>query len=369
LRLLLVSHPFLRAELGAAQVATQLGAALRARGHDVVVWSPEPLPSNAHWWNLAEVRRRAIERFIAETGPFDAIDAPAISIDPGVRGQAIAIARSVQPDFSYMALELREELKRRPSFRLPMHALHSLRLRRNISRGWRLADRILCLGELEQAALIRRHPRWASKIDRYLHAVDPKLREHLFEVRRTRAPRDSGAGIRFLWIGRWAAHKGTRTLVRFLARRSLEKPVDRFTIAGCGAVAERDVPPHLLAEGRVRVIPSFTRAELPALLAAHDAGLFTSIAEGWGLSLGEMLESGMPVYATRAGGAADLAPYFPRSLRPFPPPLDVAPAIPGEPESTGYFEEFTWDRIALDYELSLVRAANERKLAPRGFTG
>lgn len=40
----------------------------------------------------------------------------------------------------------------------------------------------------------------------------------------------------------------------------------------------------------------------------YDAGLFTSEAEGWGLSLNEMLESDMPVFATEVGGVRDLRP-------------------------------------------------------------
>jgi glycosyltransferase involved in cell wall biosynthesis len=111
--------------------------------------------------------------------------------------------------------------------------------------------------------------------------------------------------------------------------------------------------------GRVRLVSSFSRAELPDLLAAHDAGLFTSSVEGWGLSLNEMLESGLPVYATAAGAVDDLRPYFPVSLRPFPPP--ELPPLPGEGledlAANGYYERFNWDRIGRDYERQALRAA------------
>ena len=64
-----------------------------------------------------------------------------------------------------------------------------------------------------------------------------------------------------------------------------------------------------------------------------------------------MLESGLPVFATRAGGTADLAPYFPTALRPFPPPEDVD--FSGTPEdlaTNGYFARFTWASVAREYE-------------------
>jgi len=69
------------------------------------------------------------------------------------------------------------------------------------------------------------------------------------------------------------------------------------------------------------------------------------------LSLNEMLESGMTVFATRAGGVADLAPYFPQSLRPFPPPLDFSPPLPPENlAANGYLQRFSWQGIAAGYE-------------------
>jgi hypothetical protein len=96
------------------------------------------------------------------------------------------------------------------------------------------------------------------------------------------------------------------------------------------------------------VLPRYGRETLPALLASHDAGLFTSVAEGWGLSLQEMLESGLPVYATHVGAAVDLAPYFPRSLRPFPPLEPLERIDPGGQPRDDYDERFTWDAIASD---------------------
>lgn len=351
MRILLVSHPALTAELGAAQIALRLAAGLRALGHDAAAWSPEPLPPDTRWWNLWVRQRRAIERYAAEHGPFDLIDTPAISASAALARHGPLLVRSLQPELHYVVQAAWGDLRHRlpPSPRALAHALLSPPRAGAIVAGWRRARAILCLGRRELAWMRRRFPGWSGKMGFYVCAPSAEEQAALAEVRSHRTV-PSGPGVRFLWIGRWAAHKGTRRLLRFLAGRLAAAPADRFTIAGCGSMAACEMPPDWLRTGRVRLVPSFPRSELPALLASHDAGLFTSTVEGWGLSLNEMLESGLPVYATAAGAVDDLRPYFPNSLLPFPPPERIETAAPEDLESNGYFERFNWDRIARDYE-------------------
>jgi glycosyltransferase involved in cell wall biosynthesis len=110
------------------------------------------------------------------------------------------------------------------------------------------------------------------------------------------------------------------------------------------------LPAELMRSGQLRVIENFQRAELTSILAEHDVGLFTSWVEGWGLCLNEMLESGMPVYATCAGGVVDLKPYFVGALRPFPPPTDadIDTRIPAA-DWKQYYGAFSWSRVARQY--------------------
>ena len=89
--------------------------------------------------------------------------------------------------------------------------------------------------------------------------------------------------------------------------------------------------------------------------------------EGWGLNLNEMLESGLPVYATRAGAVDDLEPYFPSSLRSFPPPERIEPAPLEDLEANGYFQRFTWGAIARDYERQVAALFEEKTC--RGSVG
>jgi glycosyltransferase involved in cell wall biosynthesis len=360
MRLLIASYAPLTAEFGAAQLALNLAAALSARGHDARVWSPEPPQAGERSWDRPRRQRRELADFLARHGPFDALDMPVTKASRDLARQGRLVVRSIQPELHYLAQDVRADLGRRfpPSPGSVAHAMMAPPRAAAILAGWRRARFILCMGTIELAWMRRRFPCWASKMGCYVCAPSPAERPLLAEIRRGRPAQPDAGRLRFLWIGRWAAHKGTRRLVRWIADRSAAAPHDTFTLAGCGHAAERDLPPEWLRSGRVRLVPSFPRAQIPALLASHDAGVFTSSVEGWGLSLNEMLESGLPVFATEAGAVADLKPFFPRSLRPFPPPVRIEPWPRQEDlAANGYLDRFDWDAIARSYE--------EAVLAPR----
>jgi glycosyltransferase involved in cell wall biosynthesis len=355
-RILLICHAPLAAELGASQIALGLAAGLRERGHDAVAWSPAPVPPGPPWQTFRRRQRDAVERYVAANGPFDVIDTPVTTATPALARAGLLVVRSIQPELRYLRHSLAESLRRRPGPRTLAHALAMIPVTAGILAGWRRARLILCLGHGERAWMRRHFPRWQDKLGVYVPTLLDAEHAALKEVRRTRPSVLPGPGVRFLWIGRWTAHKGIRRLQRFLAERFAAFPADTCTLAGCGPEAERDLADWARA-GRVRLLPSFPRSGLPALLAAHDAGLFTSEAEGWGLSINEMLESGLPVYATPEGAAADLPPFFPTALRPFPPPPEaVLPGFPeGEP-ADGYEEVFSWLAIAGEYERQVLAA-------------
>jgi glycosyltransferase involved in cell wall biosynthesis len=364
MRILIVSHPALERESGAAQLALNLAAALCQRGHEAVAWSPEPLPPGTRWWNLHQRQRRAIERFAAREGPFDVIESPAVSATRRLARAGALVVRDVQPELLYLGYELKRQLGARvfPSPRTALHALGGGLLAGALVAGWRRARLIFCLGSRERAWMAGAFPRWEPKLRCYVTALADAEKEALAAVRRRRPGFErEREGTRFLWIGRWAPHKGTAALMAFLgARAARAGSADRFTLAGCGPAAERELPAQWLESGRVRVLPDFRRDELPELLAGHDAGLFTSEIEGWGICLNEMLESGLPVFATTAGGVDDLRPYFPEALRPFPPPerFDLHP--PAEDlEANGYHARFNWPAVARSYEEQVLAALPE----------
>ena len=366
MRILLVSHPPLRPEFGAAQLAIELASALRARGHDAIAWSPEPLPRggkiDAHLGGHFKRQRQAIERHVAEAGPFDVIDLPALSVTRTLAAAGFVVARSIQPDLLYLAASLRERIRHRPfSPLVPLEMLRAARLTAALHAGFRRADVLLCLGRAERDWMARRTPAFGPKLATYVAALSADDRGALADVRSARRLRDPAAGLRFLWLGRWVAQKGPHRLLAWFAARSRSysndrHPHDRLTIAGCGNLDLPRRARELAAAGRLRIVPHYERTALPDLLAEHDVGLFTSVAEGWGLSLHEMIESGLPVYATPAGGAPDLADALPRTVRPFPPPdrIDAADLAIDDLDVSGYFERFSWPRIAEEYERLLV---------------
>jgi glycosyltransferase involved in cell wall biosynthesis len=357
MKILVVCHPPLSPEYGGAQSGMNLASALASRGHEAVAWSPAPLPPGTRWWNLNRRRIAAIESFAAAHGPFDVIDTPAITASSRLARSGPLVVRSVQPELLYPIHDLRAQWISRPSVRTLAHTVFGCFSAATVLGGWRRAHLIFCLGSTERGWMRRRFPALAPKLRSYDCALSAEDKAMLAGVRQRRsAPAATAApGTRFLWIGRWSPHKGTATLLRFLGGRLGSCPADTFTLAGCGPAAEGALPPEWLRSGRVRLVPSFPRAELPALLARHDAGLFTSDVEGWGLCLNEMLESGLPVFATTAGGVEDLRPFFPESLRPFPPPAELTLGPPAEDlASNGYHSRFDWAAIARSYEEEVV---------------
>lgn len=350
MRVLIVVLGPLDAEFGAAQIGLNLVEALCARGVDARAWSPRPIPEDVPWWRQMAWMRRRLDEFIAAEGPFDIIDAPPVANTAAVRRHGIAVARSVQPDLHYLWVEARA----RHAGRLDLvkrlsEGLHTLYLSALVVAGWYRARHIVCLGSVELAWMRKTFPWWRRKASMYVSAPRPQDRESLAAVRRNRRF-DAARGHRFLWLGRWTPHKGTAALLQFIRRRTLENDADTFTIAGCGDDAARQIDRDLCDSGRVKIIPSYRRSELPELLAEHDIGVFTSIVEGWGLTMQEMLESGLTVYATATGAAVDLGEHFPRSLRDFDGLNTECCDIEANPEpDAAYFARFTWTAIADRY--------------------
>jgi glycosyltransferase involved in cell wall biosynthesis len=357
MRILIVAFCPLIPELGAGQMALNLAGALRQRGHDIVCWWPGEPPRGIRWWRHTAWRRRKLAQFVREEGPFDLVDAPPVAVTRRLAALVSVVARSTQPDLRYLWGETKEGLRfllRRPQ-RALAGLVHAGYLAALIVLGWHRARAIMCLGSLELAWMRRYLPWLRRRLHVYMNALGDEDRRSLSALRVARV-QTKESGTRFLWIGRWRPHKGTRRLVQFLLGWLPAHTQDTVTIAGYGMGAEGDVPSEFVTTGQVRLVQSYTRAELLDLLRSHDAGLFTSVVEGWGLSLNEMLESGMSVFATEAGAVADLRRCCARGLRPFPPPVDF---VPGDAETyicgDLYSVTFSWPRIAESYEALIMR--------------
>ncbi|NJK65087.1 MAG: glycosyltransferase family 4 protein [Synechococcaceae cyanobacterium SM2_3_1] len=356
MNILIITHAPLSPKYGAAQAAINLSESLRGRNHRVTLWSPLPLLEKNG--KLGKIRRVALMRekvnqYLAlSKEKYDVVDAPPSLITIPLRQSAdLLLARSVQPDIQYLLSHYRDLLKFNAKL-LTHAALHTVSLPEKIKdviMGWYLADNIFCLGSLELKWMQTYFPFWNQKFKSYMNALSKYDQQALTEIRFQRqvaCESDQNCGISFLWIGRWVAHKGYQRLLQFIRQRAYNFPSDTFTIAGCGNIT---LPPdldQLRLREQIKIIPQFERERLRSLLSDHQVGLFTSIVEGWGLSLNEMLESGMPVYATEAGGVPDLKAFFPEHLRPFPPAESARINATPNFNLGRYYDHSTWDATA-----------------------
>jgi len=339
-------------EQGASQIALSLCDALIAAGQKSEVQGLGGSSGSSRVLAPLSRGRRASTTMALSAGALDAVDLPAQFVTPALARMTKVVARSVQPEHGYVT-SMRSGQRKLAIWhvRRLVHRFHEQRVLKGIERGRRIAHRILCLGTAELEEVVRRQPDLKRKAAAYVAAPSEKERALLrlvAQARRIQSRRTENAD--YLWIGRWAAHKGTHRVIRFVAEFLRTHPGASLTIAGAGDLADHPVVSWLAREDRVRVVPRYNREELPCLLKEHDAGLFTSEIEGWGLSLQEMLESGLPVFATRTGAFQDLAPWFPSQLREFPP--EEGALLP-ESESveafSRYAARFNWQQIAADY--------------------
>lgn len=362
-RVLIVCPAPLEMEYGAGQMALNLARALRDLGHQVDLWTPR----EGAWWSRHQRMRQELEAFLVAEERYDVIDAPAYLITSAVARNAIVVARSVQPDLQYMLVERWNDAKHVPRqlaaglrtlARLSAYLVYDAWLTVLILQGWARASYILCLGSLEYRWMHRHMPFFRSKLHRYVNALAVDEQKRLTAVRSSR--RTGSGPTKFLWIGRWSAHKGTARLLKFVEARCLEFPEDRFTIAGFGIIPENDAD-KLASLSAVRLVPRFPRSALTELLAVHDVGLFTSEVEGWGLVLNEMIEAGMTVCAVESGGVPDLRSYT-KALTSFPPSVGARFSL-APPPSPEYYHDCSWATIAARYESAFFTPA-QMKDAP-----
>jgi glycosyltransferase involved in cell wall biosynthesis len=349
MRVVIASTGALSRELGTGQVHGSLADGLRALGHDVHIWTPTLL-TPGHWTVGPFRLREQWREYVRTLGGVDVVDSPPILASARDGHSARWVCRSTQPDILYTLETARDQ--RASSFvgvaRATMLVGLAAALAATFYEAWTVSDVIMCHTRSECRRVARACPWIRAPMATWDGALSDADRAALDAVRRARQPRPAGSPTRYLWVGRWVAAKGTRRLLEFLAER-LAETRDEFTVAGCGEAGVEALA-RLTHWPRLRVVPSFTRAELPALLARHDAGLFTSEAEGWGLVLNEMIEAGMPVYATDAGGVEALRAILPESLPAFPPPIGAElPPPPPDDAYRRYHERFSWKAVTARY--------------------
>ncbi len=342
-------------------MATLLAAGLRARGHEAVEFETGLPPSGVPWWRTWRWHQRRVEGFVTRQARFDALDMPAILAGRAVARNAPLIVRSVQPELRYLGVEVEGHLRRgiHNPLRAAASILYAARIALAVVQAWRRARLVLCLGTPEHEWMARRWPALRPRLRCYFSAPPPEEQAAFRRIRSTRGM--GGPGSRWLWVGRWVDHKGTGPLLSLVRNRLQRHAGEQFTIAGCGASGEVAVRREFGDEPRIALRPFFDRTELRDLLLEHDRGLSTSLAEGWGLNLQEMLEAGLTVHATREGAFADLVPFFPETLWPLPPSAQLEPlGCVDEERMPDYYSRFSQAAVTQSYEEAVGTALGRR---------
>jgi glycosyltransferase involved in cell wall biosynthesis len=149
-----------------------------------------------------------------------------------------------------------------------------------------LADRILVGSEFAAGAVrqFAEGPAIAAKVEVLEYCYD----DLLFGALPAPSPMPAGRPVRFLFLGQAIPRKGIHLALEAISRF----PPNEAELTIVGALK---IPPGVFSPyaDRVRYLPTVPRAEVPALMAAHDVLLFPTYFEGAGLVLYEALAAGM----------------------------------------------------------------------------
>jgi glycosyltransferase involved in cell wall biosynthesis len=109
-------------------------------------------------------------------------------------------------------------------------------------------------------------------------------------------------------VGRWAARKGIRELLKVFRIMKESRSDITFVLVGWGpmeAEVRRKIRSYGL-NGKVLLIKNPEHSEMQKLVATADLAMFHSYWEGYGLTFGEALSSGTPCVLTDVGGASEM---------------------------------------------------------------
>ena len=118
----------------------------------------------------------------------------------------------------------------------------------------------------------------------------------------------TGDPATFLFVGRLDPVKGLRVLLDAFATARARMPGIRLRIIGDGA-DRAFVEAEAARVGGIEVMGYRSQSEVAATLAASDALVLPSFAEGVPVALMEAMAAGRPVIATRVGGVAELVDH------------------------------------------------------------
>jgi glycosyltransferase involved in cell wall biosynthesis len=309
MRILFCSQTNLSRELGASKVLIELAEEMEQLGWKCELISPSDLfpgvqPQHGEY---PERLRQYLQR---RAGEFDVVDYdhnhlpfPRDEFSP----QTLFVARSVllAHHFEQIAIPSRKSLK--DKIRLLIYSRHdsarSLEERARAHRTVCEADLVNVANEHDRAELIRRGLP-ADKIVVIPYGLS-RHRRPMFDSIDENPPRQP----RVTFVGTFDTRKGATDFPQIVSEVCAAVPGVTFRLLGTG-VGEREVLAHFpkRLRGQIEVIPHYSSAELPGLLAPCSVGVFPSYIEGFGLGVLEMLAAAIPVVAYDSPGPTAMLP-------------------------------------------------------------
>ena len=211
----------------------------------------------------------------------------------------------------------------------------------------------------------------------HAHVIPNGLPDYFLGAAPPELGRPVAGPLRIAQVGSYIERKGVRYGAPALSAVMERHPDVSVTFLGPGCPAERvlsDFPEGV--RDRVRVVPSYSRRDLPALLADHHIKFFPTLFEGFGKAAVETMACGLAPVTTTAPGPTEFVTHEHNGL--LVPPRDAAAlegalerlvgdrALLGTLRRRAYesAQEFRWDGIARR-RLGLYEARlSERRAAP-----
>ena len=309
MRILLSIHNWLDPNAGAAGAVLHLAEAYRARGHEarVVAWDNMPFRFSKRtrqfawylWLGAHLARHASAQRVdVVDCSSSDAVVWGAIraSLSPA----SLLVARSHGLEHVYHEAKAREHsMGHDTTTRLKL--CHEAIDRAVVSRSLRLADLTLFLNPLDRDHAISQLGVSPARA----RIVPNGIAQYLLGLP---APgQRPGKPAHIAFVGGYEIRKGAHCAAAALTPLLRDHPKVRMTFLGTDQPVERirsDYPPELASQ--LRVVPRYSRSDLPKLLSQADILLFPSLAEGWGLALLEGMACGLAPVASAVGAAPEV---------------------------------------------------------------
>jgi len=165
---------------------------------------------------------------------------------------------------------------------------------------FRAATRILVANEDTRRRIPKRyHPKVLSLLETGIPAAQVQPPH----------PPSAGGPVRFIWVSRLEKIKACGLLLEAFSQALKAEPTLGLTLVGDGpdAAFVKDTARRLGVADRIQWRGRMAKAEIPPLLRAHDAFVFTSVRDTSGNVLLEAMAAGLPAITLRHHGAAEIA--------------------------------------------------------------